>query len=608
MAGTPPRKLAVILHADVVGSTLLVQKDEGVAHERIQAVFQRLSQTTKSYGGIAHEIRGDALVAEFSRASDAVCAALAFQADNTSRFEEDDLGPNVRVGISLGEVVIADGTVTGAGVVLAQRLEQVAQPGAVVVQGSVSETVPTRMPFEYESLGEQTLKGFEQPVRAFVVSLRSGGDIPAPDPAPSKSDDKVATTDTAEENAGLELPDKPSIAVLAFTNISGDPEQEYFSDGISEDIITELSRFRTLFVIARNSSFRFKGASVDVREVGEELGVQYIVEGSVRRVGTRVRITAQLVETDTGNHIWAERYDRELDDIFELQDEVTRNIVAVLPGRVQEDVVDRALRKPTENMKAYELMLQGKAYRDQLSAEGNAKARACCEKAIELDPRYARAYMYLSDSYVVDIWLGLADEESSQLALQLAREAAALDGNDVYIQDHLGFGYLSQGMWKEAEAQFDKTLAKIVNEAESMAWCGYAFLLLGQPEKAREVALEARRLDPLHPPTLDWILGQIYYYEERYEEVVRLLIGEALLNSLAHGFLVGAYAHLGLEDEARESCNLFVRERRLEFASRNIVVEEDTVESLAGSFRTMWRNQASWEQFADGLRKAGLPG
>jgi adenylate cyclase len=346
---------------------------------------------------------------------------------------------------------------------------------------------------------------------------------------------------------------------------------------------------------------------VDIKEVGRKLGVQYVVVGSVRRAGNRVRITAQLIEAETENHIWAERYDRELDDLFAVQDEVTRSIVAVLPGRVQADVAERAARKPTNNMKAYELMLQGKALRDSLNAEDTAQARKLLEKAIALDPRYARAHMYLADTYVVDLWLGLATADASGISLKLSRKAAALDGNDVYIQDQLAFAYLCEGLWEDAEAQFEKTLSKIVNEAETMAWCGYGFMLLGQHEKARDIVLEAMRLDPLHPPTLDWILGQIYYFAKRYEDAARVLMGAALLNSLAHAFLVGAYSHLGRVDEARKALEAFVAERRREFSSRNIVAEGDTIRTLASGYRKMWRNEADWDQFIGGLRKAGLP-
>ena len=593
----PVRKLAVLLHADVVGSTSLVRLNESLAHERIQDTFRRFSETINTHDGIAHEIRGDALVAEFARASDAVSASLIFQIANTAHNEQllDNVRPALRIGIAMGEVVVADNTITGEGIVLAQRLEQLAELGGTCIQGAVYETVPKRLPFEYENLGEQQVKGFDEPVKIYAVTLKPGGVIPES----QKLIQKKASTSA--------LPEKPSIAVLPFSNHSDDPEQEFFSDGISEDIIVELSRFHALFVIARNSSFRYKGENVSIQKVGRELGVQYIVEGSVRRVGNRIRIIAQLVEAETENQIWAERYDRELEDVFEVQDEVTRSIVAVLPGRIQEDVVDRAARKPTENMKAYELMLQGKAYRDLLSAEGNAAARRCCQKAIELDPRYARAYMYLSDSYIVDVWLGLAEVDAPDLAMQYAREAVLLDSNDIYIQDHLGFALACSGLWREAEVQFDKTLSKIVNEAESMAWCGYAYLLMGNLPKARTVVLEAIRLDPLHPPTFDWILGQIYYFEEKYDEVLDLMYGKALLNSLAYAFVTAAHAHLGHRESMQIALQIFITERRQEFDNRGIEVTEDTVETLAGAYRVMWRDSSSWNRLTDGLRLAGLP-
>ncbi|MCW3783143.1 BTAD domain-containing putative transcriptional regulator [Defluviimonas salinarum] len=431
---------------------------------------------------------------------------------------------------------------------------------------------------------------------ALIGRIRTGADGPSTSDTPARP-----MVEAAKPR------DKPSVAVLPFTNMSGDPEQDYFSDGITEDIITGLSRFRTLFVVARHSSFAFRDENLGVREIGQRLGVQYVVEGSVRRAGSKVRISAQLADALTGNHVWAERYDRELDDIFAVQDEVTRSIVAVLPGRVQEDVAERASRMPTENMKAYEYMLRGKSLRDGLNAEDTAEARELFNKALELDPRYARAYMYLADTYVVDGWLGLAEEGASGKSLALSRKGAGLDNTDVYIQDQLGYAFLCEGLWDEAEVQFDKTLSKIVNEAESMAWCGYAFLLLGRREKAREVVLEAIRLDPMHSPSIDWILGQIHFFAGDYGEVVQVLIGEALLNSLAHAFLVSAYAHLGQTDEAGTALAEFIRMRRREFASRNIAIENDTVESLAGAYRAMWRDPSDWEHLVGGLRKAGLP-
>ena len=591
-------RLAVILHADVIGSTSLVQHDESLAHRRMVDAFHRLGEAVEEHAGEVREIRGDALLAVFQRGSDAVNAALHFQRDHTAHGTavDDPVWPELRIGIAIGEVIVADGTMTGAGVVLAQRLEQLADAGGVVIQGAVCETLPKRLPVQFESLGEQVLKGFDAPVRAYSASLSAA--------APAQDEQPPASTDAQVAIAS----EKPTIAVLPFSNRSDDPEQEYFSDGISEDIIAELSRFHALFVIARNSSFRFKGQDVSIQQVGSELGVPYIVEGSVRRAGNRVRIRAQLVEVETENQVWAERYDRELKDIFEVQDEVTRSIVAVLPGRVQEDVVERAARKPTHNMKAYELVLQGKAQRDLLSAEGNAAARRFCERAIELDPRYARAYMYLSDSYIVDIWLGLGAADARDLAMRYARQAAELDGNDMYIQDHLGYAHLACGLWREAEVQFDKTLAKIVNEAESMAWCGYAYLLMGKLDKAHAVVLEAMRLDPLHPPAIDWVLGQVCYFREDYERVIDVMYGKSLLNSVAYAFVAAAHARLGHRDSAAIALDAFVAQRHREFDSRGIAVAEDTVESLVGAYRVMWKEAASWERLAEGLRMAGLPG
>ncbi len=402
-------------------------------------------------------------------------------------------------------------------------------------------------------------------------------------------------------------PEKPSVAVLPFVNLSGDPEQEYFCDGITGDIITELSKFRTIFVVARHSSFAFKGIRTDLNDVAEKLGVQYICEGTVRRAGAAVRITAQLVEAETGHHLWAERFDVDIDNIFDVQDEVTRKIVAILPGRVQENVAERASRTSPANMKAYEYLLQGKQLRDSLSAEDNAKARDALEKSRALDPACARTYMYLADTYVVDLWLGLADDDASGRSMELARKGAGMDNSDVYIQDQLGFALLCEGLWDDAETQFDHTLSRIVNEAESMAWCGYAFLLLGHHKKAHDIVIEATRLDPLHAPALNWVLGQAHFFAGNYGEAARTLVGEALLNSLAHAFLVSAYANMDRMVEAENALRAFVRVRRGELESRNIAVQEDTISGLAGAYKRMWRHEADWERLADGLRKAGLP-
>ena len=421
--------------------------------------------------------------------------------------------------------------------------------------------------------------------------------------ASKESNNKSEASETAADSSFQE---KPSIVVLPFTNMSGDPEQEYFSDGITEDVITKLSRVDVLYVIARHSSFAFKHRPIDQGEIAAKLGVQYIVEGSVRRAGSRVRVTAQLTDAETGKHIWAERYDRELEDIFAVQDELTRSIVAVLPGRVQEDVAERASRKQTGSLKAYEFMLKAKAVRDSFSADATASARVLFEQAIATDPLYARPYMYLSDTYLVDFLLGIEKPDTVSKIVELARKAAALDSHDVAILNHLGYAYLVEGRWNETERQFERTLQKADIAAEQMLWCGYGLLLTGHAERAQDITLEAKLLDPLHPSSYDWVLGQALFFMQAFEDVISTLMDEALLNSLAHGCLAGAYAHLGRMDEAGKALDLFVKERRREFASRDLSVESDTLDALAGGYRKQWKLESYWELFRDGLRKAGL--
>ena len=343
------RKLAVLLHADVVGSTSLVQKNEILAHERIQETFRRFSESIRNHGGVALEIRGDALVAEFARTSDAVSASLAFQIDNTAHNEQltDDIRPELRIGIAMGEVVVANNTVTGEGIVLAQRLEQLARPGGTCIQAAAYETLPKRLPFEYDNLGEQPVKGFDEPVRVYTVRLKAGAVVPEPEAS--------GQLDTP----ALELPDKPSIAVLPFTNMSDDPEQEFFSDGITEDIITALSRISAMLVIARNSTFIYKGKAVDVKQVGREQGVRYVLEGGVRKAGNRVRITAQLIDASTGQHRWADRYDRDLEDIFAVQDEITQKIVTELDVHLHSGEQVRLWSSGTGNLEAWECVRLG---------------------------------------------------------------------------------------------------------------------------------------------------------------------------------------------------------------------------------------------------------
>jgi TolB-like protein len=401
--------------------------------------------------------------------------------------------------------------------------------------------------------------------------------------------------------------EKPTLVVLPFRSLSDDPDHRYFSAGLAEDITTQLSRFSTLTVIARHNTGLVPSEPDDMARIGRDLGAHYVVVGSVRWIGARVRISAQLVEVASGAQIWAERFDRQPQDLFEVQDEVTGRIAAALPGRLQDDVAERAARKPVDRLKAYELLLRGKVLRDSLSLAGNRQARKLLEQALKIDETVARAHMYLSDTYVVDCWFGVGDDNARALALSHARRAVALDGTDVYIQDHLGFAFHCSKMWDDAEIQIDKALAKIENEIESKAWCGYALLMFGQRDRARAVIQEVAERRSTLPAAFDWISGQLHSLDGRYEEAVGALMGEALLNALSRAFLTGAYARLGRSQDAERALAEFVTMRRQELSGHFDGTCPATVTALAGGFRDMWRRQSDWEHIAEGLRMAGLP-
>lgn len=564
MADVPSRMLAAILHADVVGSTMLVHKDEALAHQRIQDAFHRLSKITASYAGIAWEIRGDALVAEFSRASDAVCAALKFQVENAGHNSTlaDEIRPEVRVGVSLGEVIIADGTVTGPGVVLAQRLEQLAEPGGVVVQGSVSETVPSRVPLMYEDLGAQELKGFEQAIRALVVRLKTDGDLPGPESEASDSEPRQAVIDSAGGQPPLELPDKTSIAVLPFTNMSGDSEQEYFSDGITEDIITELSRFPIMFVVARHSSFAFKGQRVNLKEVGKRLGVRYVVEGSIRRSGNRIRISAELADAAMGNRIWAERYDRSLEDIFDVQDEVTSDIVASLPGQIEKAVSERVERNRTGNVTAYEYLLRGNRCFHGLTLENLLDARQLYQAAINLDPHFARAIALLAATENM-LWnFGWKVDLPLEGTMQTVQKALAIDQNDNWARLTLGWTLLRLQRFDEAEEQLERALALNPNDADCMVWIAQGFFCAGQAEDAYDLVQQSMRLNPLHLSWYQIVLGHAAYFTGRYSEALRAFHQAGDYGVRSHAHIAATCGQLGQLEKAQDHATKFVEARR----------------------------------------------
>jgi len=619
-------KLAVILHADVAGSTLLVQQDEQVAHQRIRDSFQRFAKIISSYHGRVRELRGDALLAEFERASDAVCAALSFQQaqENFNQSVADDIRARVRIGIAMGEVVIANDTITGAGVVLAQRLEQLAEAGGLCITPAIREALPKRLPFTLENLGEHELKGFDEAVGVFRVALTAGATLPSPEQAPARAsapgfrvgtlmltalvlvagallvfaminrDTRVAPSASVQIDS-----QKPSIAVLPFDNLSGDPQQEYFADGITEDLTTDLSRISGLFVVGRNSSFSYKGRSVDLRTVAAELGVRYLLEGSVRRSGDRIRINAQLIDGNSGGHLWAERFDGSMANVFELQDDVNRKIVAALEVKLTPDDERRFDKAETDNPEAYDLMLRGIEEYNQFTAVNILRARAFFERAAELDPKYARAYanVALTHATAVNFQWSRDREESIRLGLEFASRALALDDSIPQIYLTRSILYLSQRRHAEALEAAQRMIEVHPNYADGQATLAFIQSYSGELEGALKSLERAKQINPQGTGIYLSIEGRVLYFLKRYAIAVRVLQQSIERNPAfdrTHMHMAATLAETGRLDDAAWSIDEALA------ITPNLSLARERSESL-------YRDPADLERYVSALRKAGLP-
>jgi TolB-like protein/class 3 adenylate cyclase/Tfp pilus assembly protein PilF len=550
-------KLAVIMHADVAASTSLVRQNEQLAHGRIQEAFQRFKLIIEKYQGHVHELRGDALLAEFMRPSDAVNAALAFQSENQQSLAEidDDIRPMLRIGISMGEIVIADNTLTGTGVILAQRVEQLAEPGGLCVTAAIHEALPMRLPIDQQDLGEIELKGFDEQVRIYRVDLRSDETIPQPEgkgqhrrssskrgipillvgialaiavgaaywfKAGVPPETPVSAVDEAVADTA-----KPSIAVLPFANFSDDKEQEYFSDGLTEDLITDISRISGLDVIARNSTFAYKGQSPDVREVGKHLNVSHVIEGSVRKAGNTVRITIQLVNAHDGKHLWAERYDRELSDVFAIQDEVIGKIVAALSLKLTPEEKKQVARHGTENLQAYDLYMRGRQQESFFTRDSNIEAQRYYEQAVALDPNYAEAWAHLGQIHTLNGQFGWVEdiEAADARAKQLAEKSIELDPEIPFSR----FAYArilardSIGQHQRAIEQSKKAIELDPNYADAYAYLGQLYITTGQAEKAPDLVRKAMRINPVIPFWYYYTLGFARFFMGDYETAVETI-------------------------------------------------------------------------------------
>lgn len=628
-------RLAIIMHADVAGSTRLVQHDKELAHTRIHDAFRRLSAAIEGNRGQVLELRGDALLARFDRASDAVSAALSFQTEQARGMDRatDDCFPSIRLGIAMGEVIIADNTVTGAGVVQAQRVEQLAKPGGVCITTAIHEALSKRMPLEIENLGNQSLKGFDHPVHVYRVGLKPGESIFAPSPGSRKhawmlSRTALATVIAgvlvlggvtaywfragmpAEEPASLErmafpIPDKPSIAVLPFTNMSDLPEQEFFADGMTDDLITDISKISGLFVIARNSVFTYKNKPVKIRQVAEELGVHYVMEGSVQRVGKQIRINAQLIDATTGGHVWAERYDGSIDDVFAMRDKITLSIVTALSVTLLDQEKNAGDQAETSSSEAYEAFLRGWTHY-RLSTPGDSvKAISYFRKAIEIDSDFGRAHAALAATYwrIYDNNWAKSTGISYIDALELTERhlEEALNNPTPLAHRTAAKKYFYFRHWDEAMVQAEQAIDQDPNDPSGYEAMGTLLVNLGRPAEGLDFIRKAIRLDPQS----DYLyrLGEAQFHFEHYDEAAETLQRASQLNPLDewnYFLLAAALGQSGRESEAKAAFARFNQ-------SYHDPTDKQRQFTLADLDTWIFKETANRERLREGLRRAGVP-
>ena len=529
------QRLAAILAADAAGYSRLMATDERGTVAALDAARRVFRTQIESSQGRVIDMAGDSVLAVFETATGAVSAALAIQEQLKTLVADvaEDRRMRFRVGVHLGDVIEkADGSIYGDGVNIAARLEGLATPGGITVSDAVQGAVRGKVSASFIDQGEQTVKNIAQPVRAF--SVQAGGTVPS----------------GAAPSAGLprdRFLEKPSIIVLPFTNMSGSPEQEFFADGLTEDILTDLSRFRELFVISRNTSFKYKGQVVDVKKVARELGVRYVVEGSVRKSGNRVRITVQLIEGESDHHIWAERYDRDLEDIFAIQDEVTSAIVATLPGRLEADARSRAERKPPANMAAYECVLEAKILHHRSNRDDNTRAVDLIQRAIELDPRYGHAHAWRACILGQQWGYGWCeDRTSTQTEIERELEIAlGLDQNDSDVHRILAAVGVIRDDLDKAVFHQQRALALNPNDDLIVVQQGEVLTWLGQAEEGIEWIRKAMRLNPYHPERFWFHLARAQFVARRYAETIESLRHITAPDSLHHALFAACQAQLG---------------------------------------------------------------
>jgi adenylate cyclase len=574
------RKLAAILSADAKDYSLLMEDDEEATVQTITAYRELMVSQIQNQNGLVVDAKGDNLLAEFSSVVDAVRCAVEIQKElgrqNAQIPEHRKM--EFRIGVNLGDVIEERDTIYGDGVNIAARLEGLAEGGGIFISGTAYDQVENKLGLEFEYLGEQAVKNIKKPVRVYRVRMES------------------VVTDV-EMGKELPLPDKPSIAVLPFENMSGDPEQEFFSDGMSEDIITALSQNPDMFVIARNSSFTYKGKPVNVRQVGRELGVRYVLEGSVRKMGARLRITAQLIDATTGHHLWAERYDRDLKDIFAIQDEITLKILKALELKLTLGEQTRSYYEGTKSLEAILKTFQARSFFHHLDKGSNLLARQFFEEAIALDPNWDRPYSLSGFTHWLDAAFRWSEspEQSVQRAFQLAQKALSLNESPS-AHGVLAFIYTLAREHDKAIEEAKRSIALDPNSADAHA--GYALVLnyAGEPSKATSLIESAMRLNPFPPSWYFATLGMTYRLLGNTNEAIKAYkkaIYKEPRSLYGHIGLTVSYSLSGREEEAR--------------AQAAEILKVDPSFSLEYPEKIFpHKDHGETERVADALRKAGL--
>ncbi len=584
------RRLAAILAADVVGYSRLMGEDETGTLGRLKSLRKELVQPkiTEHKGRIV-KLMGDGLLAEFSSVVEAVRCAVEIQEAVNGREADlpDDRRIKLRIGVNLGDIIVEGTDIYGDGVNVAARLEALAEAGGVYMSEVVRQSIGSNLDLNLEDLGEHQFKNIARAVHVFRVRLTAEEARPK-QPA-------------AGAETRLAIPHKPSIAVLPFSNMSGDSGQEFFSDGITEDIITALSKIRWFFVIARNTTFTYKGQSVDVKQVAKELGVRYVLEGSVRKAGNRIRLTAQLIDASTGNHVWAERYDRDLSDIFALQDEMTQTIVGAIEPELGSVERERARRKPPDSLDAWSCYQRGLWHLFRFTKADNDEAELLFQRAAEIDPGFSGAFMGLATVGYWNVLFGHSEspEETLAGAFIAARTAVSLDDKDAMAHWALGRVYTQMGESEAAVAELETALAINPSFASAYYSLGWALLLAGRMEEAIPHVDQALRLSPHDPSLWTFLTGRaialllLHRYAEAADDA-RHALRQPSANFLTPATLASALGHLGEIDDARAALAQVYR-LRPDFSGPLV----------AHLFR--FRREAGRACFLDGLRKAGLP-